>query len=90
MQLVRLTSIWNKLPLVLLLGGFGIASFKAYITIQTTLIGYKIGQIKQTEADLLESQSSLKMELAKLTRRETLINLTALDIENHQNVWASH
>jgi regulator of replication initiation timing len=73
-----------------LIGGFGLASFKAYITIQTTIIGYKIGQMKQTEADLLESQSTLKMELAKITRRESLMNMAAEANENHQDVWAAH
>ena len=90
MKLSTLTRIWNKLPLVLLVGGFALASFKAYITIQTTLIGYKIGQMKQTETDLLESQSTLKMELAKLTRRESLMNISGLSAENHKDVWAAH
>lgn len=90
MKRSTLTRIWNKLPFVLLIGGFSLASVKAYITIQTTLIGYKIGQMKQTEADLLESQSTLKMELAKLTRRESLMNISARSDENHKEAWAVH
>jgi hypothetical protein len=90
MKLLTLTRIWNKLPFVLLVGGFGLASFKAYITIQTTIIGYKIGQMKQTETDLLESQSTLKMELAKITRRESLMSISAPHDENHKDVWAAH
>lgn len=90
MKFATLTRIWSKLPLVLLLGGFSLASVKAYITIQTTLIGYKIGQMKQTETDLLEAQSTLKMELAKLTRRESLLTLAARNDDTHKDVWAAH
>ena len=90
MKVSGLSKIWNKLPFFLLLACFGLASIKAYVTIQTTLLGYKIGQIKQNETDLLESQSLLKMELAKLTRRESLMNLTPNTSEANKEAWVAH
>ena len=90
MHLVKLSRIGQKLPLVLLLGFFTMASFKAYMKIQTTLIGYRIGQTKQTEAEMLEAQSTLKMELAKLTTRESLISIASRSTITHKDVWAAH
>ncbi len=83
--------LWTKLPLLLLLSFFGVASIKAYIKIQTTVIGYRIGQKKQNEAELLEKQSYLKMELAKLTTKQNLIEMTQRNDNNPaKQVWASH
>jgi hypothetical protein len=82
---------WSKLPLALLLSLFILASAKAYIKIQTTIIGYKIGQKKQRESELLENQSTLKMELARLTTRQ---NLSQLALKNSdqgaKQSWASY
>ncbi len=83
--------LWTKLPLVLLLSFFAVATFKAYIKIQTTVIGYRIGQKKQSEAELLEKQSYLKMELAKVTTKQHLIELSERNDNNPaKQVWASH
>lgn len=48
---------------------------RSYVRIQTTLIGYELGDLKDKEASLLERRSHLQMELAKLT---TKTHLTAL------------
>tara|TARA_Y100001970_G_C13487382_1_gene487302 strand:+ start:237 stop:461 length:225 start_codon:yes stop_codon:yes gene_type:complete len=40
--------------------------------INTTIIGYDIGSLKQQEAQLLKKKSLLTMELSKLTTREGL------------------
>ncbi|MCX6131343.1 MAG: hypothetical protein NTX25_20065 [Proteobacteria bacterium] len=90
MRFINFSRIWHRLPLVLLLALFSLASFKAYIKIQTTLIGYRIGQTKQAEAEMLESQSYLKMELAKLTTKENLAAIAAKNPENHKDIWAAH
>jgi hypothetical protein len=50
--------------------------FKVYVRIQSTLIGYKLGQLKSSEADLMEERSSLQMELSKLTSKQHLSEIT--------------
>lgn len=50
---------------------------KIYIRTQTTLIGYRLGQSKDFEADLLETQSRLKMRLAEVSTKKSLIKLSA-------------
>jgi hypothetical protein len=32
----------------------------------------------------------LKMDLAKITRRESLLNISSHVDENHKDVWAAH
>ncbi|MFY7930155.1 MAG: hypothetical protein ACOVS5_14880 [Oligoflexus sp.] len=90
MKLVR-SRIWSKLPLVLLLSLFLLASTKAYIRIETTLLGYRIGEMKQTEAELLETQSTLKMELARITTKHNLRQLAGTKADEvAKQSWASH
>ena len=82
---------WTKLPLAVLVSIFFLASLKSYIKIQTTLIGYQIGQKKQQEADLLEQQSSLTMELAKITTKQSLMDAAAVhDSSTAAQAWVSH
>lgn len=81
--------LWSKLPLAVLVTFFLLASVKAYIKIQTTLIGYRIGQKKLMEAELLEQQSSLKMELAKITTKQSLIETSSLQ-DAAVGAWVSH
>ena len=90
MKTGKVSQIWSKLPLVLLLVGFSVAFGKVYIKTQTTLLGYRIGQSKQIEAEMLESQSTLKMELAKLTTRESLVGLAGKSDVPFKNIWAVH
>ena len=79
------------MPLAILVSIFFLASLKAYIKIQTTLIGYKIGQKKQQEAELLEQQSSLTMELAKLTTKQSLMDAAAVhESSMAAQGWVSH
>lgn len=82
---------WSNLPLALLISLFFLASLKSYIKIQTTIIGYQIGQKKQLESELLENQSTLKMDLARLTTRQSLTQL-ALKYQNQgaKQVWAAY
>ena len=85
-----LKSIWQKAPLALLVTLFAAASFKAYVRIQTTLIGYRIGQLKQAESELLETQSTLKMELAKISTRQNLLQTSVKTGERNNEGWAAH
>lgn len=82
--------IWRRFPIVLLTFMFSIACLKAYITVQTTLLGYKIGKAKQSETDLLEEQSLLKMDHAMLTRKSELIELSKNEKEKHLESLVSH
>ncbi len=85
-----LKSIWQKAPLALLVTLFAAASLKAYVRIQTTLIGYRIGQLKQAESELLETQSTLKMELAKISTRQNLQQTSVKPDEQNSEGWAAH
>ncbi len=84
-------NFWSKMPLALLIALFFLASLKSYMKIQTTIIGYRIGQKKQLESELLENQSTLKMDLARLTTRHNLSQL-ALKYQDQgaKQSWASY
>ena len=50
-----------------------IAAFsRVHIRIQTTIIGYQLGDLKKQEAKLLEEKSELQMQLAKITTKNRL------------------
>ena len=59
-----------------LLGGlvflFFLAFLRCYFRTQATLTGYKLGELKGREAELLEERSRLKVRLATLTTKESL------------------
>ncbi len=86
-----LKKLWYQAPLAILATLFGVASLKAYVRIQTTLIGYKIGQYKQMESELLETQSTLKMELAKITTKQNLMQTSSVPKDQQKSEgWAVH
>lgn len=43
---------------------------------QTTIVGYDIGRLKKQELKLLEERNRLKMQLARLTSKDSLLTLT--------------
>lgn len=45
---------------------------QAHTRIQTTLLGYELGELKSSEARLLENRSQLQMEYAKITTKKNL------------------
>ena len=45
---------------------------RIHTRVQTVTIGYELGQLKAQEEALLEEHSRLRMELAKLTTKDTL------------------
>ena len=56
----------------------------AFMRIQSTLVGYEIGELKNREADLLDRLSEVKMNLAKFSSKDSLHllanrNLTSKD-----------
>lgn len=85
-----LKTLWHQAPFALLVTLFAAASFKAYVRIQTTLIGYRIGQLKQAESELLETQSTLKMELAKISTRQNLLQTSVNSDSQNSEGWAAH
>ena len=53
------------------------ACFFAYMRIQSTLVGYEIGELKGKAARLLDKLSEVKMNLAKYSGKETLVILAS-------------
>lgn len=51
---------------------FLVSLTRVHFRVQTTMIGYELGQLKDNEAKLLEQRSYLKMEIAKLTTKSRL------------------
>ncbi len=51
---------------------FGLALLRVHLRIQTTLIGYEIGRLKNREAVMLEQRSRLQVDIAKLTNKNHL------------------
>ena len=54
---------------------FTLAFLRCYLRTETTLTGYHLGELKGREAALLEERSRLKVQLARLTTKESLIKL---------------
>jgi hypothetical protein len=54
---------------------FSLAFSRSFLRIQTTLIGYELGDLKLLEGNLLEQRAQLQMELAKITTKEHLMLL---------------
>lgn len=52
-----------------------VALLISYIKNQQTIIGYQLGVLKNKETTLLRTRSQLKMELAKLSSKESLLKL---------------
>jgi|688.fasta_scaffold81451_2 hypothetical protein len=66
---VRLAILWT---LVLSCAAFARVHFRSL----TTGVAYDLGQLKNTESRLLEDRSNLKGELARLTTKKKLEELT--------------
>lgn len=49
-----------------------LAVARIHLRVQTTLVGYQIGKLKNEETLQLERRSALKMQLAKLTTQKHL------------------
>lgn len=74
MKLRRIGSVY--LFPIILIAIFLIGLLRAYVRVQTTLIGYELGKLKKIEAMAFESRSQLQMELAKITTKENLLMLS--------------
>mgnify|MGYP005864398101 CR=1 FL=1 len=72
----------NLLIFVMFTMIFCLAILKLHICTQMTILGYNIGELKNKETYLLEQQNLLKIELAKITSKETLIMMA---IKSDQN-----
>ncbi len=61
----------------------GIYAFvRVHHRVQTILLGYEIGKLKEHESQLLKKQSLLNMELAKLTNKQNLAKRIHLQEKN--------
>lgn len=53
------------------------ATLRVHFRNQTTLVGYKLGQMKNQERELLETRNQLRLQLAKMTTKEHLSMISA-------------
>ena len=53
-----------------------LAFMRIHLRVQTTLIGYEIGTLKDSETKLLERRSLLKIKLAQMSTQEKLSELS--------------
>ena len=68
-------SLWTlsfAVYVLILIGAF----IRVHSRIQTTLLGYEIAKMKEHEATLIKKRSLLNMELAKMTTKEYLNEIT--------------
>lgn len=49
------------------------AFFQIFLKVESTLVGYELGKLKNKESKLLDRRSYLQMELAKLTNKSNLL-----------------
>ena len=70
--------VWSSMTLAAFAAStlLALALSRIHIRSQTTLIGYRLGQLKSQEAKLLEERSTLKMQLAKMTTQKHLTLMT--------------
>lgn len=54
---------------------FLFALTRVYLRVETTMVGYELGSLKNKESEFLEERSLLKMELARLTTKKNLTML---------------
>jgi hypothetical protein len=64
---------------------FVLAFCRSYLRTHTTLTGYRLGDLKGFEAELLEKRSGLRMALATLTTKASL-NQRVLKIKRGESV----
>ena len=62
----------GKLVKLVFLFCFATAFLRVHLRVQTTMVGYEIGRLKNKEGKLLEDRSELKMELARMTTKHAL------------------
>lgn len=55
---------------------FSVAFCRIHLRVQTTIIGYKLAQLKEQEAKLLEERGRLNMEYADLVSEKNLQRLS--------------
>ena len=68
---------------ILFFGFFATAFSRAYMRVNTTLIGYDIGRLKTVEAELLQKRSRLRMELAQITTKKHLSMMATSEFKQH-------
>ena len=65
-------SLVRLLWLAIIILAFAFCLVRVHHRVQTMLIGYDIGKLKEQESQLLKRQSLLNMELAKITTKQHL------------------
>ena len=76
-------SISGKLVKLTFIFFFASAFVRVHLRVQTTMVGYEIGRLKTKEGRLREDRSELKMELARLTTKQSLSSMSEEDEPDH-------
>lgn len=64
--------ISDRILFLILIAGFIVAGLKIHLGIESTVIGYQLGRLKESESQLLEKRSQLLMQYSKMTTRQAL------------------
>ena len=64
--------ISDRILFLILIGCFVAAGLRIHLGIESTVIGYQLGRLKESESQLLEKRSQLLMQYSKMTTRQAL------------------
>ncbi|MEI8024829.1 MAG: hypothetical protein WCI18_00640 [Pseudomonadota bacterium] len=62
----------DRLLFIALLLCFLIAGLRIHLGVESTVVGYQLGRLKESEAALLEKRSQLLMQYSKMTTKPAL------------------
>lgn len=69
----------DRLLFLILVGVMGASALRIHLAIESTVIGYKLGRLKESESQLLEKRSQLITQHAKMTTRQALTKYSESD-----------
>jgi len=55
---------------------------RIHLGVESTVVGYQLGRLKESEAALLEKRSPLLMQYSKMTTRHALISYSETNMED--------
>jgi hypothetical protein len=58
------------------------AGLRIHLGVESTVVGYQLGRLKESEAALLEKRSQLLMQYSKMTTRPALIRYSETNMED--------
>lgn len=70
----------DKLLILTLILCFLAAGLRIHLGVESTVVGYQLGRLKESEAALLEKRSQLLMQYSKMTTRSALIRYSETNL----------